>query len=376
MAEIYSPKTFEQVYTAMQDWLVGQSSSLNNFNVGSRLSVLLEAISLILSQTQQDFYVGLKNAIPVSVYNAFGFKRLDGNKSSGYLTFTRSTVAVEDYLIPIGTSISYNGLTFETTEEGNILTGQTTSGSVASRCSTVGVTGNIGVTTIDTANGQGSFINKPDGIEACSNTSAFTNGTDLESDIDRLTRFNAYVQSLARSTVQGLISGALSVVGVRSASVLEYYPSLGWVTLFVDDGTGTLSDDLLLQVRKVIEGDITDPENYAGYRPAGIQVQILVPQTVDVPVTASIDILYESLADDDALKTKVATAIEQYVNSLRLGKDVVVTELITAIHNCDVEVFDVRVALPLQNVPIPINSIARTGRTGSPVIVTSTRVGQ
>lgn len=370
--EIYRVKTFDQIYDAMKRWLIGESSDLNNFNKGSRLSVLLEAIAMVNSQTQNDFYQALKKAIPISIYNGFDFPRLAGNAASGQLQFYRQDPATEDYSIPVGTQILLNGITFETIASASILLGQTTSGPVNAVCSTVGVSGNIGINAIDTESGQGSFVNQPNGIQTCKNPLAFSGGSDEETDEARAARFRVYINSLSRSNVQGIAAGALSVEGVKSVTIVEYFPTMGWITLYVDDGTGTVSEPLRLEVLKTINGDPNDPTNYPGYRAAGIQVQVLAPVVVSVPVQCDVKILTSSLSDDATIRTLVQTAIEQYINALRLGNDVVRTEVITAIHNAHPDVFDVDLVLPANNIAIPNDSVART----STVTVTSTRVTQ
>jgi len=361
MAEIYKQKTFLQIYDAMKRYLVGESSALNNFNTGSRLSVLLEAVALVLAQTHNDFYQGLKIAIPTSVYNAFDFERNLGIAAAGTIEFTRSSPATEDYTIPIGTAIVLNGIKFETTAVGSILTGNTSSGNINAQCSVVGVDGNISSGAIDTSLGQGSFVNQPDGVEAATNNVAFTGGTNEESDEDRISRFRLFVNSLPRSTVQGLIAGALSVDGVVSATVVENNPTLGWVTIYADDGTGTLSTALKEEIEKVINGDPNDTANYLGYRPAGVLVQVLAPTVQSVDVTVDIKILDSSLSDPADLKSLAQTAIENYVNTLRLGYDVIITEIIHVIKEAHNDIYDVDVTLPAANVTITDDKVARTG---------------
>ena len=157
---IYKPKTYLQVYDGLKRYLIGESSTLNNFNAGARLNTLLEAISLIISQTNSDYYQGLKSAIPVSVYNAFDFERKEGTKASGTLEFKRETPAGQNYPIAIGTSIIIDGIKYETVASGQINNGSTSSGNVAAQCTIVGTSGNIAALAIDTLIGQGSFVNQ------------------------------------------------------------------------------------------------------------------------------------------------------------------------------------------------------------------------
>jgi len=358
--EIYKPKTFLQFYDSMKRYLIGESSTLNNFNIGSRLATLLEAFALILSQTSGDFYQGLKLAIPTSVYNAFDFSKQAGVQSSGTMEFSRVIAAPATYPIALGTAIMLDGIKYETIAAGEITIGNTDSGNIASQCSQIGTDGNVGSGAIDTLTGLGSFISQPDGIESCTNNVAFAGGTEEESDEVRIARFRNFVASLARSPVMGLKAAGLSVTGIVSASVVEHSPLAGWCTLYVDDGTGTLSAPLKTEVEKVVNGDLADSTNYYGYRAAGIQVRVLAPVLLSESITVRIKILDTSLSDPTALKALAQTALETYVNTLRLGWDIIRTEISYVIKESHIDIYDVDVQVPAANVPVASNEVART----------------
>ena len=371
MSVIFEVKTFSQIYEAMKKYLVGESSTLNNFNTGARLNTLLEGIAIIGAKAYLDFYQAMRKGIPTSIYDGFGFEKLDGNNASGKLKFGVSNPAISDLVIPAGTAVIINGINFETVEAGLIVLGETESLGINARCTLVGAQGNIAYGAIDTRIGQGSFINQPNSIEYCYNSIAFAGGTEEESDDARIQRFNAFINSLARSTSQGLLSAALSVPGVVSASLIENFPTYGWITIYADDGTGVLDPSVKSQILKVINGDPNDPVNYPGYRAAGIQVQVLAPIVQTVNINAQIKILNTALSDDSYLISLSITAIEQYVNSLGLGQDVILSEIVTNVQNAHSDIYDVTITVPASNVTITSERLARTGT----VVVTSTRVG-
>lgn len=360
MAIIYQPKTFLQLYDAMKRYLTGENSGLNNYNIGTRLSVMLEAIGLVLSQTHGDFYTALKAAIPVSTYNAFKFTRAPGTQSSGTMEFSRIGAAPATYPIPIGTSIILDGIKFETIVAGQITIGNVASGNIASQCSYIGTDGNIGLGAIDTLVGQGTFVNQPDGIESCKNNVAFAGGTEEESDASRIERFRIYIASLARSPVLGLMTAALNVDGVVSASVVEHSPSPGWCTVYADDGTGTLSAALKTAVEKEINGDLSDSINYPGYRAGGISARVLAPSVQLENITVDIKILNSALSDPTTLKALAQTALETYINTLRLGWDLILSEVSYVIKAAHVDIYDTDITVPAANVAIANDEVART----------------
>jgi uncharacterized phage protein gp47/JayE len=361
MSEIYTPKTQEQIYDALKRYLISVGSSFNNFNTGSRLAVLLEAISLVSSQTQNDVYQGLLKAIPVAIYSGFNFSKKAGIKSTGTLQFARTTNATQDYPIAIGTQIILNGIKFETIEAGSIPLGDTDSGEIAAQCSEKGTDGNINSNAINTLVGQGSFINQPEGTQSCTNPTAFTGGTEEESDADRLQRFMIYINSLARSTVKGILYATRSVEGIKSALVVENYPSDGWITVYADDGTGNLSSALQTEILKVIRGDLTDDENYPGYKAAGIYVQVLPPDVTLVDITGTVYIYDNSELLNTEFKNIATTALQKYTNTLNIGDDWIKSSANAEVRNSHVDIFNFIMSAPASDISIASNRLARTG---------------
>jgi hypothetical protein len=366
--EIYRAKTFQQVYDAGKAWLIGRGSDLTNFNVGGRVNSLLEAEAIIISRESKDMYVGLRLSIPVAAIEGLRFTRKGGIASTGTIRFSRVGAAGQDYPIPIGTQILFEGKTYETSAAGSILTGNTESGDIASVCLTLGVEGDQPIGAIDTENGAGSILAKPEGIFYAENFAVFTGGQDEESDDDRITRFQTHIKGLGRSTPQGLLAGALSVEGVRSATLRERFPVAGWNTIYADDGDGFLDAAVKTEVEKVMNGDNSDPENYPGYRSAGIQMQVLAPSIVTQNFILHIFYLQTAQSTPGDLETIASSAVQQYVNSLRLGQDIIHAAAIAAVKNAHKDIYDVAITTPSANVVINAEQMAKTGTT---VTVTS-----
>lgn len=362
MAEIYTVKTFIQLYTAQKNYLIGKSSLLTNFNDGSRTNTIIEAVGLVASEMQEDFFKALKKSIPTSVYNGWGFTKLSGNKSVGKIVFSRSTVATEEYTIPIGTKIILNGIKYQTTEVGSIAIGQQNSSQISSESEIIGENTNISVNAIDTIAGFGSFINQPNGIESATNPVAFSGGTDEELDQDRIVRFRNYVNSLAKSPVSGILSAVESVEGIKSVTVLENYPSDGWVTIYADDGSGSLSAAKQDEIEDIVKGIEADFENYPGYKAAGIYIQVLAPVIYSIDITATVTVIDESTLTNTEAETLAITKLQDYTNSLKLGEDWVKSECVTAIQNSDPGIYDVVVSIPATDrVTIAGSELAKTG---------------
>lgn len=360
MAEIYTVKTFDQIYQGMKQYLIGKSSNLTNFNDGGRTNSIIESVSLVNSETQEDFFQALKKSIPVSVYNGWEFSKKPGNKAIGKIVFSRSTVAIEEYLISIGTTILLNGIKYITTETGSIAIGNQNSLQILSESEIVGKTANISVNAIDTLSGFGSFINQPTGIESAINSVAFSGGTDEETNNERASRFRNFVTSLAKSPKSGILSAVQSIDGIKSVTVLDNFPSDGWVTIYADDGTGNLSSEKQLEIENIINGIESDFENFPGYKAAGIYIQVLAPDIFSIDVNTTVTVLNSSSLTSSEVESLTITAIQNYTNSLKLGNDWIKSEVVTGIQNSDPEIYDAVITLPASNISISDSQLAKT----------------
>lgn len=361
MAEIYTVKTFDQLYQAQKKYLIGKSSTLNNFNDGSRVNTVIEAVGLVNAETQEDFFRALKKSIPTAVFNGWDFGKKTGDKSIGKIVFSRSSVAVEEHLVPIGTSMLLNGIQYITIESGSIEIGQLASDQITSESEIVGDSTNISTSAIDTLAGFGSFINQPPGVESATNPVAFVGGTNEESESERTARFRDYVTSLAKSPISGIESGVKGIEGVKSVTVSDNDPQDGWVTIYADDGTGSLSAEKQTEIENVINGVKEDFANFPGYKAAGIYIQVLAPTLLSIDITATLSVIDESTLTNTEAETLATTAIQNYTNSLKLGNDWVKSEAVTATQNSDPAIFDMVISVPAGDViSISPSQLAKT----------------
>jgi len=446
MAVIYTPRNYQQIYNSMESYLVSVASGFTNFNVGSRIRTLLEAVALVSGQTHFIFYQALQAAIPTSLYEGFGFTKKAGDKASGTCTMAVDEAVTGDTLYPSGILITANGNDYESTLHFVIKDGETQNGiiipfeisgglsdqggwnaitntpaipaaspsnlghyyevttadpdpdnnteidgikdwevgdwvmstgsiwmkgepgGVPMLSTEIGASQDLAALDIDTQSGLGAF--KEDyGLDWARNDAAISGGSDEESDDSRRIRFFSYVNGLTRTNNAGILAAALSVAGVQSAYLLENYPDNGWLRLFIDDGTGSVNPTIFAEVRKLIEGDPNDPENYPGYRAAGISLEISAPNAIviDISFLLYIDELTQEAATD--IENIAVTAVERYINSLKMGYDVILTEIITVIQNSHPDIIDVditeikkdTVVQPIDNVEIEFDEVAKIG---------------
>lgn len=298
--------------------------------------------------------------------NANVLGRLTYERADGIDIMAAPAAAVS---IPEGVILTVDALSFVTLAASSIPEGEASSAYVHARCTATGLAGNIGAESIDTAWGSGSMTSTIIGVEYVVNDSSFAGGTDEESEVERQQRFKDYLAGLNGATANGIKAAVLGVQGVKSCTVRERYPQRGQCTIVADDGTGQLSTQMQEEILKVLNGDPSDYVNYPGFRAAGIPVNVVGPNVTPVNVTVTV-YRVGTTYDADDIRNRVKTAIEQYVNTLRLGQNVIVFEIARVAKSAHSAVYDLLISDPTVNIPIDAGSVARTGSgTGGVVTV-------
>ena len=236
------------------------------------------------------------------------------NSSAGYLfTNSTSTTGQADYMLDVTTNPYQHKVRWfpagNVPDDGTLfyVTYNPLSVDATANCVFSGTAGNAGAETIIV------MPSSPAGIEDVINYEAFTGGTDSETDDALRARVPAYLASLARATKDALIGAALSVSGVESASVVEPNPPTGFITLYIDNGSGTATSDLCNAVREVIEGTVAGTEAYRGVA-LGVNVVAPVIQYVDI----SMVIVREPSAVLATISANITTALTSYMMTLGL----------------------------------------------------------
>ncbi|RYF12554.1 MAG: hypothetical protein EOO40_00995 [Deltaproteobacteria bacterium] len=109
--------------------------------------------------------------------------------------------------------------------------------------------------------------------------------------------------------------------------------------------------------QKIVDGDPNDRLNFPGYRAAGISVEVLPPQVIVPPVSATITV--GKGYDVASVYATVGDAILTAINSLPISGDVLLADLYNAVTNID-GVANVIFTQPTQDVAILDSQIART----------------
>ncbi|MEQ9366680.1 MAG: baseplate J/gp47 family protein, partial [Leptospirales bacterium] len=359
----YKPRPFAAYQRDIQNNQLARGSDLTNFQPGSRLSTLTDGIALTLARRDMETYNGFLWAIRQQNYNSFNFARKPGTPASGILQI--DNVGHTETLIFEPFTVDLFGQQFRTLNT-TILAPDETSTTVEAVAVEPGAAGNINTAAIDTAEGKGTVsVSMPTGGRLW-NPSAFTGGTDQESDESREARFQIHIRSFGRSTKAGILSGALSVVGVVGAVVtvnvdpVSGLPETGRINVYVSDGSSQPGPAILAEVRKTIEG-VDEDENYPGYAAAGTRLFVGAIDIHPVHVSYRLTLIQDSPLDDAAaIQTANAAAI-LYCNRLPIGQDVLRATLQATILSAHPDFYRVEITSPAADESVPANALPRIG---------------
>jgi hypothetical protein len=342
-------KNFVSIVASMINRMKATQLALTDFNVGAVNRTLIEAPAIEIDELYQQMFNGLKEAIPVSIYQAFNFPPLSAFAATGTMIVTINASA-QATLIVAGTA-------FTSSVTSNVYT------------ATASITIPVGATTANVpvaANVTGSTTNlvqdvafamtpSPSGFVSATNPSVFINGDDQESTAAQQLRFTAYIASLPRGTVAALYYGlslanVLDVNGnvieiVAYANVIEPYLTdplqpVSLVNCIVHNGVGSTSTALVASGRNMLFG-YYDAAGTAvpGYKGAGVNVTVSAateaPVNVSGTITANAGI---SLVDQvtngitiQGLNTLANSAIFTYLQTRPIGQPALQAEIVALV---------------------------------------------
>ena len=356
----YTIKTAAQVTTDFLTYVIQKAPQISDLIPGSVLRSFGEGVGQVSEEIQIQAYQALLRALAVIGQTAFGLTQKPGTYATTTVTFTRSgSVGVQS--IPSGSQgQTPSGLIFYTTADGSIADGATVSGAIPVQAGAVGTAYNVGVAAI-------SVVSSPiNGVISVTNANTATGGTDSESILAFVQRFQLYIQGLGGSQVSGLKYAALSQNGVVSVSVIENIPAISNVNVnvYIDDGSPSgVATSLVSAVQLVIDGDgALNP----GYRAAGVNVVVGKPTIVTQNITLTANVTLGALTSIQAV-ANINAAIIDYISTLAVGDSLVIDELIASVMG-EFGVVDIPSLSPSANVTITSSEVLRAGTISITVV--------
>lgn len=350
-------KDFTSLTASMINWMKATQNKVTDFNVGSVARTLVEAPAAEIDELYQQMFIGLKEAIPVSVYNTFSFDLITEVPATGFIrvyvdaSLTPILVPAATTFTAVSNGTSYTSLNDVTITPGNLYA------DVLVTCTLPGTIGNISAGETFTLE---PVINQ---ITSASNSAPFASGIDAETDDDRKSRFNAYVSSLNRGTLAAIRYG-LTLANltdssgniterVVSSSIIEPWLTdelqpVSLVNCYVHNGVGATSAALVTRAQEVIYG-YYDENGVAvpGWKAAGVKLLVYSATETTVPVTGTLTVL--DGYDGPTLITLAEQAAYEYILSRGIGETVIKSELIALIMEIE-GVYDTTLTAPAGNV--------------------------
>lgn len=285
---MFNIKTFAGVTADMIRHMQSTQDKVTDFHVGSVARTLVEAPAVEIDEFYQRVLLGLVEAIPVAIYQAFEFDQLPAYAAAGDVTFSVPLPVVEPITIPAGTIVQMPGTRIRyLTASAVQIAASTISVDARVYAEWAGVAGNTGTETVT------EIVASLGDTVSVTNANPISGGRDAETPEERKARFIDYIGSLSRGTVWAVTYAARSSV-IRNASgvVIEWVTRVGiiegagHVQLFIYSSGGTPSTELLNVAQATIDGSFDQQTQTwtPGYRPVGADVTVfpMIEREIDV----------------------------------------------------------------------------------------------
>lgn len=333
-----APPLSPDVSAALLAFMSAQSGVLTDYNVGSQIRTLGEAIGSVVEIEEVENQALAYQAAIYGAYSAFGVTPLGATGAVGTVTFATSfqpnpPVTSQAVSIPAGTIVQTVGGTQFTTTVNAVLNQGSTSVNIPVQASTLGSIGNVNAGAIS------QLVSSLTYPLQVSNLSPTTGGGNAETPAQTLSRFTAIIASLGLSTP---VSIANAVIGVNNPGTSEYVKfstvyepwtvtlaSGAGFDVYVDNGSGGASSGLLSAVTSLLNGN--QATGALGYRPAGVPFTVNAVEPVYATVNVSGSVTYSSFVTSATAAAQVA--LVQYFAALLFGQTAYESAINAAISN-------------------------------------------
>lgn len=310
---------------------------LTDFNPGSKIRTLLEAVAQEIDELYQQLLIGIREAIGTSTYTTFDFPLLAATAATGLVRVT-ITPAAADITIAVGAVLTRDdGAVTYTALASVTIAASSSYGDVPVAATVAGTLGNL-------AAGTGfSMTTPPAGFVSALALGDFVTGSAAETEALRKARFAAFIASLPRATVAALqyallrktfLTTPAGLVTERVATCSIVEPDLTnplvpdrIVRAYIHNGTGGTTLDLVARANDIITGYTdTNGVKVPGYKAAGVPVVVVAATETTVAFTAALKA--GAGYDPAALATEASAAVLAYNLGLEVGASFIRSEAI------------------------------------------------
>ena len=342
-----------------------------DLTVGSTLRAVLEAnasaglwMQWLILRVMQSTRAATCDTTDLDSWMAdFSLTRLSAVSASGIATFSRYTATTSAF-IPVGALVRTTDgtqtfsvsavpsrLGFSTARNGYVLPAGTASLDVPILALNSGATGNVQASVI------GLLVTAVPGVDTVTNTSAFQNGIDSESNSAFRARFSNFFDSRSRATPLAVGYAIANIQQNLEFTIRENMdpsgtPRIGSFVVTVDDGSGNPSASLLAAVTAAVDA----------MRPIGSIFAVQPPTTIRADVTLSISTAPGT--SHIATTLAVAGAIGAFINKLPIGAVLPFTKIVQLAYAADpniTNVTQVNINGTVADITPPISGVIKAG---------------
>ena len=274
-------KDFASITAAMINHARATTKKITDWIPGSVARTIIEAPAVEIEELYLQMFTGIREAIPVALYESFDFTPLAMAFAHGYVYVVNLTPAIDDLPIPIDTP-------FETSDGRRYLSTSLVTWETGETEVRIPVIADVAGATYNVAVGAISSSPFFDSTYTISN-SAIDNGRDVESDSEREARFTQFILSLSQGTIAACrYAVTQSFIYDEDGNIVEYVTRTGinerpgYVRIYIYTSIGLPSPEILAAANLAINGS----PSVIGVRAAGIRVSVLamIERSVDISI--------------------------------------------------------------------------------------------
>lgn len=324
-------KDFASITASMINHARSVTTKITDFLRGSVARTLLEAPAVEIEELYLQMFIGLKEAIPVSVFQSFGFDILPPAFARGSVTITSEQSLVNAITIPAGTAFSApDGRSYRSTE------------------ALVWAAGATSVRVKIIADAAGYSYNAAAGIvnssplfgdEYVISNALIANGRDSETEEERKARFAEFVGSLSKGTTFACMAAVRNTrILDDDGNITEYFTrtgiseNAGFIRIYAYSSAGAPSTELLRLAQRNIDGyrDEATGQNFEGVRSGGVRCDVLTMVERSVNWAASVT-LAAGYTLTESLQASLKDAFDTVVKNAPAGEILYVDEVVEAL---------------------------------------------
>ncbi|EBL7042083.1 hypothetical protein CJ666_21915 [Salmonella enterica] len=330
---MFQLKNFVSIAASMLNYVRSTTGKVTDLQPGSVTRTIIEAPAAEIEELYVQVFNGIKEAIPVAVYNSINFPKLTPHYANGTVTVISKTKLTAPLVVPKGTEfLARDGRIYLTVADQTWPVQDAAGNDILSF--TFPVQSQIPGLLQNAAAGEinaSQFFNP--GQFTFSSTDMI-NGADEETDSARDIRFADYIKSLSRGTEAALKYGATTAklydaAGnvIESVTRVSLTVSTGTVRVNIWGSNGAPSPALVTRAQDIELGYRDSQGNIIpGYAAAGVRCQVASMASRPVNVNFTLE-MFDGYALNAAIIQGVKDALTSFLYNVQAGEIVYIDDI-------------------------------------------------